>query len=111
MDYHRYHFPDDGQAGRPLTISGAFHSVNPWALERLPGLLAENERVLTILQSKNFGGLALLEVGAMMVGRMEQTFEPGTIVKRGDEKGYFLFGGSTMILLAEPGRLTPPLTP
>jgi phosphatidylserine decarboxylase len=107
VDYHRYHFPDGGVAAAPITLSGAFHSVNPWALARMPGLLAENERVLTILQSENFGELALLEVAAMMVGRMVQTFTPGTKVSRGEEKGYFLFGGSTTILLAEPGRLTP----
>jgi phosphatidylserine decarboxylase len=63
-----------------------------------------NKRAVTLFESDNFGTLAIVEVGAITVGTIEQTYRPGR-VERGAEKGTFHFGGSTIVLLIEPGRL------
>lgn len=103
-DYHRFHFPDSGQAGPARYLGRKYHSVNPIALERVPHLFALNRRVLTFLDSDHFGRIAYVEVGAFAVGSMVQTYAPGPVA-RGQEKGYFQFGGSTLVLFFEPGRV------
>jgi phosphatidylserine decarboxylase len=102
-DYHRFHFCDGGTAGEPRALVGRLHSVHPIALGAgAPSL--RNRRAVTVLDSDRFGSLALVEVGALCVGTIEQSFAPGR-VERGQEKGLFRFGGSTVVLLAEPGRV------
>jgi len=102
-DYHRFHFPDSGVASEPRRIGGRLHSVHPIALDAgAPSF--ENQRTLTRLETERFGALLQVEVGALVVGTIEQTFEAGP-VDRGQEKGLFRFGGSAIVLLAEPGRL------
>ncbi len=103
VDYHRFHFPDDGEVLASWRIPGALHSVNPWALAFRQDIFMLNEREVTILQTKNFGKLAFIEVGATCVGKIKQTYA-GREFSRGDEKGMFLFGGSTVIVIGEKGR-------
>lgn len=103
-DYHRFHFPDGGQAGPSRLLEGLYHSVNPLALERVPRIFALNRRTLCFLDTKQFGRVAYLEVGAFAVGSIVQTYTPGPVA-RGQEKGYFQFGGSTLVLFFEPGRV------
>ena len=103
-DYHRFHFPCAGVAGPSRTIAGPLESVNPGALARGRAILDRNQRDVTYIDSPTFGRVAYLEIGAMCVGSIVQTFQPGA-VKPGDEKGYFQFGGSTVILVIEPGRI------
>jgi phosphatidylserine decarboxylase len=62
-----------------------------------------NEREVSILETENFGKLAYVEVGATCVGKIKQTYR-GKAFARGDEKGMFLFGGSTVIVIGEKGR-------
>ena len=83
-------------------IPGALHSVNPWALAFREDIFMINEREVTILETEHFGKLAYVEVGATCVGKIKQTHTEETF-ERGDEKGMFLFGGSTVIVLGEPG--------
>ena len=106
VDYHRFHFPDSGKLLDSYRISGAFHSVNPLALKARPSIFIENERHVSILETENFGKIAYVEVGAMMVGKIVQSYKKSTYL-RGEEKGYFLFGGSTVIAFGEPGRWSP----
>jgi len=106
-DYHRYHYPDDGVTRKSRTIAGLYHSVNPVALKKQPEIFVTNERRVSILETKNYGKMAFVEVGALMVGKIVQTHAEHLPFYRGDEKGYFLFGGSTVILAAEPGRVKP----
>ena len=87
-------------------LHGAYHSVNPIALKERPEIFMINERAVTILQTENFGKLAYIEVGATMVGKIIQSTDLKDF-KRGDEKGYFLFGGSTVIVLGEKGKWKP----
>jgi len=107
VDYHRFHFPDDGTVLAHRGVSGALHSVNPVALRARSDIFAKNEREVTILETQNFGKLAYVEVGAMCVGKIVQSHGKLDSFKRGEEKGYFLFGGSTVIVLGEPGAWLP----
>ncbi len=107
VDYHRYHYPDDGTTYDHFPVHGRFHSVNPVALEYKSDIFITNERRVSLLETKNFGKLAYVEVGAIMVGRIIQSHDEARPFKRGDEKGYFLFGGSTVIVLGEKGRWKP----
>ena len=109
VDYHRYHYPDDGVVLDDYRVSGLLHSVNPLALKAKPDILITNERHVTIIETKNFGKLAYIEVGAICVGKIVQSkpLTKGSVFKRGDEKGYFLFGGSTVIVIGEKGKWSP----
>lgn len=106
VDYHRYHYPDDGRVLASWRIPGALHSVNPWALAERADIFMINERQVSILETAHFGRLAYVEVGATCVGRIVQTHF-GETFSRGEEKGMFLFGGSTVIVIGEPGRWQP----
>lgn len=107
VDYHRFHFPDDGEILDFYPVEGALHSVNPLALKKVPEIFSINERAVTILETSNFGKLAYVEVGAICVGKIIQSREMSGSFKRGEEKGYFLFGGSTVIVLGEKGKWRP----
>ena len=97
-DYHRFHFIDDGICGPSQKIKGSYYSVNPIALEKVPNLFCKNKREWSIFKSDNFGNIITMEVGATCVGTIIQTYRPNTKIKKGDEKGFFKFGGSTTIL-------------
>lgn len=100
-DYHRYHFIDGGSAGEKKFIKGKLHTVQPTALERRR-VFTENCREYTLLRTENFGDIVQIEVGAMFVGRIVNGEKEA--FSRGEEKGYFEFGGSTVILLFERGK-------
>lgn len=104
-DYHRFHFPAAGTPGPSRRILGRYDSVNPYALEKGIPVFLRNVREVSVLDSQAFGPVAILEVGAIGVGGIVQTYEPGRPVERGAEKGFFKFGGSTVVQLVEPGRV------
>lgn len=95
--YHRYCYPDDGVKGENIFIKGKLHTVRPIALEAGP-VFCENCREYTVIDTEKHGRLLQMEVGAMLVGKIKNHHGAGS-VKRGDEKGMFLYGGSTVILL------------
>lgn len=105
VDYHRFHFPCDAIPGEPQLINGALFSVNPIALKRNIKILSENKRVVTTLATLHFGDVLYIEVGATHVGSIHQTFQANKMYVKGEEKGYFSFGGSCIILLFEPNRI------
>lgn len=107
VDYHRYHFPDSGRISHQHFENGKLHSVNPLALQRHPELFFTNERQISLLETENFGRLAYVEVGALCVGRIVESHPAGAPFERGAEKGYFLFGGSTVVVYGEPGAWKP----
>lgn len=98
-DYHRYCYVDDGIITDYRTIPGILHTVQPIANEYYP-VYHENTREYCILHSENFGDIVVMEVGALFVGRIVNDKDRG-IVRRGEEKGRFEFGGSTIVLLLE----------
>ncbi|MTK13637.1 MAG: phosphatidylserine decarboxylase [Clostridiaceae bacterium] len=104
-DYHRFHFIDDGVCEETIKITGDYYSVNPTALEQIPELFCRNKREWSIFHSKNFGDILHIEVGATCVGYIIQTYTPRVDIRKGDEKGYFKFGGSTTILFLEKNKV------
>lgn len=104
-DYHRYHFIDNGTCEDTKKIKGAYYSVNPVALQKVAKLFCENKREWSIFHSDNYGDVLYVEVGATCVGSIIQTYTPKKRVYRGDEKGYFKFGGSTVILFFESDKV------
>lgn len=105
VDYHRFHFPVSGLPTSPKLIKGWLYSVSPIALRKNIRYLVENKRMLTVIDSPEFGDVAMLEVGATNVGSIKQTFVEGRVLKAGDEKGLFKFGGSCVITLFQKGRI------
>lgn len=95
--YHRYCFFDDGRIDSSRYIKGKLHTVRPIALEKYP-VFCENCREITYLETASFGLAAQIEVGAMLVGKIANTVTSGEF-RRGEEKGMFLYGGSTVVLL------------
>lgn len=104
-DYHRYIYIDSGRKSGNRHIKGCYHTVNPVALETAD-VYKENTREITILHTENFGDVVQAEVGAMMVGRIVNHDGAGEI-RRGDEKGMFEFGGSTIVLLFKEDTVIP----
>lgn len=104
VDYHRFHFPLSGTPGEPRLVNGPLFSVSPIALRVRPTILWENKRFITVLKTTALGDVLLLEIGATNVGSVIQTCARGQAVTKGAEKGFFRFGGSTVITLFEPGR-------
>lgn len=104
VDYHRFHFPCDCRTpDAPAIVPGVYHSVNPVALLRHPDVYADNERQ-TLRCEASFGPFLLVDVGAFGVGTIVQTYS-GVDHRKGDEKGYFKFGGSTVIMVSAAGAL------
>ncbi len=95
--YHRYHYFDKGEKGENIFIKGILHTVQPIAVENIP-VYTRNSREYTVLKTENFGDAVFMEVGAMMVGKICNLHEAHSF-NRGDEKGHFKFGGSTIIVL------------
>lgn len=102
-DYHRYCFIDNGVCSGSVSISGELHTVNPIALRHF-NIYKRNSREYTVLRTENFGDVIQMEVGAMLVGRICNDKTSGEFCK-GEEKGRFEFGGSTIVLLFAPDRI------
>ncbi len=103
-NYHRYCYPDKGREISNKFIPGILHTVNPIAL-KYHDVYGKNCRELTLLETENFGKVAYIEVGAMMVGKINNHRKAE--FERGEEKGYFSFGGSTIIVLYKKDTLIP----
>lgn len=99
-DYHRFHFPYSGIAKESKSINGNYYSVSPYALNyNFTKVFCENKRSYTILNTKDKGEILISPIGATMVGSIIETFTPDTPIQKGDEMGYFAFGGSTILML------------
>lgn len=106
-DYHRFHFPAGGRFGEPELIQGSLYSVNPIALKRRISYLLENKRRVSLISDSPVGDYLFLEIGATNVGSIVDTAQSGEIVSKGEEKGYFRFGGSMVITVFQKGRICP----
>jgi phosphatidylserine decarboxylase len=106
QDYHRFHIPVDGIMGEPKLIEGEYYTVNPMAIRSTLDVYGENIRYLVPIDSETHGRVMVVCVGAMMVGSTVITRKPGEKVKRAEELGYFKFGGSTLLVLFEPGVMS-----
>lgn len=106
-DYHRFHFPLSGKCGTPRLINGALYSVNPIALAGSLARIWQNKRRVTVVTDSPVGDYLFLEIGATNVGTIIDTVDPESVVRRGDEKGFFRFGGSMVITIFPEGTIVP----
>ena len=96
-DYHRFCYPDKGCLISKRFIKGKLHTVSPVSKDHK--IYMENTRLVKLLKTEKFGTIAYIEVGAMLIGRI---VDNGTdVFEKGQEKGYFEPGGSTVILLVK----------
>ncbi|KAH3669007.1 hypothetical protein OGAPHI_002762 [Ogataea philodendri] len=105
QDYHRFHSSISGTITKIEQISGEYYTVNPMAIRSRLDVYGENTRVNVEISSPEFGKVIMSCVGAMMVGSIILTCKVGDSIRRGDEVGYFKFGGSTVLLLFEKDRI------
>ena len=104
-DYHRYIYIDGGQVSKSVKVRGVFHTVKPAAVAHIP-VYKENTREYCLLKTQKFGNVLTMEVGALMVVKIENRPQCKTVC-RGEEKGNFAFGGSTIILLTQKHKVWP----
>lgn len=102
-DYHRYCYIDDGYHDANKKIKGLLHTVRPIAIEQ-KNVFVTNSRSYTVLDTVNFGQVIQVEVGALMVGKIKNNYTNYQF-KRGEEKGFFEYGGSTIILLVKKDKV------
>ena len=105
-DYHRYGNVDNGEIVENKSIKGRLHTVRPIAVNKYP-VFTQNSREYSIIKTENFGVIAQIEVGAMMIGKIKNHQKSGMVL-RGTEKGMFLYGGSTIVVLIEKDKVNIP---
>lgn len=107
VDYHHVHYPDAGHTLERHKKGHRLWTVNWKALQNKSDLYIENEREIQVLETENFGRLAIVEVGALTVGRISHVHSIEQPFQRGDQKSVFHFGGSAVVLFGEPGAWHP----
>lgn len=106
QDYHRYHSPVTGTIKSITPIEGHLLTVNPIAVNSAYcDVFTVNKRAVMIIETLEYGDVAFVAIGATLVGSIFWTVEPGAHVAKGDELGYFAFGGSTCIAVFQPGHV------
>ncbi len=105
-DYHRFHFPIDGVPDKSHVIKGKYYSVSPISIRKKIRTYYQNKREYTAINSELYGEVIMAEIGATLVGSIKQTFVPHKPYLKGDEKGYFEFGGSSVILLFKENTIS-----
>lgn len=100
-DYHRYCFVDRGKLVKRYKIKGRLHTVS--SISKDHKIYRENTRVVNFMKTKNFGNVICIEVGALLVGKIHN--HPIKTFYKGQEKGYFELGGSTIVYLIKPNRM------
>lgn len=112
QDYHRFHFPCAGTPATVEKIPGKYESVHPLVYQCGVQPLTENERHLIRINTETCGTVLCVPVGALLVGKIIETYQPNTKQAKGAEMGYFAFGGSSIVMLFKAGaiKLDPCLT-
>jgi len=105
QDYHRFHSPVTGTLVSMQPFDGTYYTVNPIAIRANVDVYTENKRVRCVLKTPDFGDVIYVAVGATMVGSVNFTKKVGDSFNKGDELGYFAFGGSTVIVLFKNGTI------
>jgi phosphatidylserine decarboxylase len=107
QDYHRFHAPVTGVVTKVTPIDGTLYTVNPIAVRQPVNVYTENSRVLIEIETTHFGTVVMIAVGATLVGSISLLAHvvPGCTIRRGEDIGYFAFGGSTTLLLFQAGRI------
>jgi len=106
QDYHRYHFPVSGKLGNFINQGNSLYTVNPIAVRSSIDVYSANKRISVEIDTEQFGKVMYISIGATMVGSVVLTSKPNTNVIKGEEHGYFAFGGSTLLLLFKKGSVS-----
>jgi len=106
QDYHRFHSPVTGTLKSMAPFDGTYYTVNPIAINANVDVYTENKRVRCVISTPDFGDIIYIAIGATMVGSVNFTKKVGESFKKGDELGYFAFGGSTVIVLFKNGTIS-----
>ncbi len=101
-NYHRYCYIDKGTKSENKKISGCLHTVMPISADY--NVFSRNSREWTILHTQSFGDVIQIEIGALLVGKINN-YHQTHMFCRGEEKGRFEFGGSTIVLLFKKGTV------
>jgi phosphatidylserine decarboxylase len=107
IDYHHFHYPVSGKVLERYKLTGNYHSVNVLALKCKADIFVKNEREVTVIENENFGKMAYIEVGAMCVGKIIQNNPKNSTFTKGELKGHFEFGASTVILMGQKEKWIP----
>ncbi len=101
-NYHRYCYVADGRIVSHRRINGELHCVRPVATSTIP-VFVQNSREYQVIDTEMFGTIVQMEIGALMVGKISNNrkYIDNSVVWAGDEKGYFEFGGSTIVILLQ----------
>ncbi|CAF2112467.1 unnamed protein product [Rotaria magnacalcarata] len=106
VDYHRFHSPVDGEIGTQMKkITGTYYTVNPIAIKENLDVLTRNQRTVITIESQLFEKTAFVAIGALLVGSVNFTVEPKQHINKGDELGYFAYGGSTIVVAFKAGMI------
>ncbi|KAF8556406.1 hypothetical protein OG21DRAFT_1459241, partial [Imleria badia] len=108
-DYHRFHSPIDATvSAKAKDVLGQYYTVNPQAINQTNlDVFSRNKRSVLFLQHTLSGKpIAFVAIGALLVGSINWTVEENASVRRGDELGYFAYGGSTVIAVFPPNFIT-----
>ncbi|KAJ5068586.1 phosphatidylserine decarboxylase [Anaeramoeba ignava] len=106
QDYHRFHWSVGGEIIEPeIRIPGAYFTVSQISVTQEFDIYTENIRIVSVIETKEFGKVIVVSVGATCVGSIILTTGPGDKVLKGDEHGYFQFGGSTLLYLFQKGTI------
>jgi phosphatidylserine decarboxylase len=98
-DCHRLYFPCSGVVHAPRRIAGHYYAVTPFHGNDISHF-SRNQRVVTRFDSDAFGPIAFVDIGGFCISSIVSTATPGAHVEKGDEKSYFRYGGSTLVVLA-----------
>ena len=102
-DYHRYCYIDNGEKSKNTFIKGILHTVRPIAFENYK-VFQTNSREWTLLRTENFDEIIQIEVGALLVGKIINYHQEHKF-KKGEEKGRFEYGGSTIVVLIKKDKV------
>ncbi|KAG8862724.1 hypothetical protein FRB96_000734 [Tulasnella sp. 330] len=105
QDYHRFHAPIDAKLGNRTVLAGNYYTVNPQAVKEDLDVFAANHRAVQMLNHKNGKNFAFVAVGALLVGSIQFSQDPHTSINKGDDMGYFQYGGSTTVMVAPKGSV------
>jgi len=105
QDYHRWHTPVSGVQGKTHRAGDAYYTVNPIAVRTTFNIFTENKREVYEIETERFGKMILVAVGATAVGSIQCLVQEGESFVKGDEHGYFAFGGSTVLMLFRRGTI------
>ncbi|KAL1840156.1 hypothetical protein VTK73DRAFT_3838 [Phialemonium thermophilum] len=108
QDYHRYHSPVSGTVRLFRSMPGDYYQVDPVALHSGVDILTRNARDYVVIETEEFGDVLFVAIGATDVGTVcihAQFQKPGAKIQKGEELGLFQFGGSSIIVAFEKGRI------